>query len=198
MKDAPTRPYRMTARAEQAAATGERILDATIALFWERPTTDISLDDVAARAGVSVQTVIRRFGGKDGLFAAAGERQRGAVHSQRDDAPVGDVPGAVAVLFDHYEDLGDRVLRLLEEERRLPGLAEIVDDGRAYHRQWCARVFAPALAGCAPADRERRLAQFVAVCDVYTWKILRRDAGLPRDEAETAVVELLAPLTEGR
>jgi AcrR family transcriptional regulator len=68
------RPYRMVARAEAAAATAERILDAAIEVFWETPGEQFSLDEVARRAGVTVQTVIRRFGGRGGLFAAAAER----------------------------------------------------------------------------------------------------------------------------
>jgi hypothetical protein len=34
------------------------------------------------------------------------------------------------------------------------------------------------------------------VCDVYTWKLLRRDAGLDRKSTELAMVELLTPLLE--
>lgn len=196
---AAARPYRMTARAEQAAATGERILEAATALFWERPAAEISLDAVAERAGVSVQTVIRRFGGRDGLFREAADRQRRAVADHRDRAPVGDVAAAVAILLDHYEDLGDGVLRLLAAAHAVPALAEVVDAGRRYHHEWCERTFAPALAGRERADRLRTLAQIVAVCDVYTWQIMRRDLGLSRQETERAVVELLEPLTrEGR
>ncbi len=195
MKSEERRPYRMTARAEQAAATAERILAAAIALLWERASTQIPLDLVAERAGVSVQTVLRRFGSKDGLLAAAADRQRRDIQNQRDEAPVGDVPGAVTVLFDHYEEVGAKVLTLLSEERRVPELAQIADEGRAYHRAWCGRVFAPALAGLGAEDHDRRLAQLVAVCDVYTWQLLRLDAGLSRPQAELAVVELLEPLT---
>jgi AcrR family transcriptional regulator len=188
------RQYRMVARAEAAEATAERILDAAIQLFWERPTDQIPLDDVANRAGVSVQTVIRRFGGKEGLLAAGAVRESARVRSQRDQAPAGDVAGAVKVLMDHYEDLGDRVLKLLAEENRIPGLREIADQGREYHREWCARVFSAALAGLPSADRGRRLAQVVAVCDVHVWKLLRHDAGLSRDQTELALVELLEPV----
>ena len=188
------RPYRMTARAEAAATTGERILDAAIALFWERPSVDVSLEEVAERAGVSVRTVIRRFGGKGGLLAAASRRESERVQRQRDEAPVNDLPGAVRVLVDHYEELGDRVLLMLAEERRRPELRVIVDEGRAVHVAWCERVFARALARCRGAERERRLAQLVAVCDVYTWELLRRDRGLSRRETERALVELLEPL----
>ncbi|MPV90508.1 TetR family transcriptional regulator [Georgenia ruanii] len=186
----------MAARAESTAATGERILASALVLFWERPTDQISLADVAARAGVSVQTVIRRFGGKEGLFEALADRERRRIVAQRDAAPAEDPVRAVEVLFDHYEDVGDKVLRLLEEASRVPGLRAVVEEGRRYHRAWCARVFAPALTGRHGTDRDRRLAQLVAVCDVYMWKLLRRDAGLSRRQAELAVVELLDPLLE--
>lgn len=65
------------------------------------------------------------------------------------------------------------------------------------HRDWCARVFAPALSGRTGVDRRRRLAQLVAVCDVYTWKLLRLDAGLSRRQTEIAMAELLNPMLEG-
>jgi AcrR family transcriptional regulator len=194
---ASRRPYRMVARAEAVAATGERILDAAVEVFWELPSDQISLDEVARRAGVTVQTVIRRFGGRDALLAAAAEREAERVRRQRQEAPVGDAAGAVRVLVDHYESMGDRVLRLLAEEERVPGLGEIADRGRALHREWCARVFAAALEGRAGVERRRRLAQLVAICDVYTWKLLRRDAGLSRRQTELALVELLEPMLEG-
>src|SRR6266542_1750335 len=124
----------MLARAVASAATAERILDATVDVFWELPTDQISMDEVARRAGVTVQTVIRRFGGRDGLFAAAAERELGRVRAQRDEAPAADVAGAVRVLVDHYEAMGDRVLRLLAEEERVPRLREMADRGRGYHR----------------------------------------------------------------
>jgi AcrR family transcriptional regulator len=191
------RPYRMVARAESAAATGERILDAAVEAFWEPPVGQASLDEVARRAGVSVQTVIRRFGGRDGLLAAAVEREGERVGSQRDEAPAGDVAGAVRVLVEHYESMGDRVLAMLAEEQRTPALREIADTGRASHRDWCARVFAAALEPHTGGERRRRLAQLVAICDVYMWKLLRRDAGLSRRQTEVALVELLEPLMEG-
>jgi AcrR family transcriptional regulator len=187
----------MVARAESTAATGARILDAAVELFWEQPSEELSLEEVARRAGVTVQTVIRRFGSKDGVFAAAAEREAERVRAQRDEAPVDDVAGAVRVLVDHYEALGDRVIRLLAEERA-PRIREIADRGRSYHRDWCARVFADAFEGLKGVERRRRLGQVVAVCDVYVWKLLRRDGGLGRAQTELALLELLAPLVEGR
>jgi AcrR family transcriptional regulator len=189
------RPYRMVARAHAAARTGERILDAAVEVFFEEPTESISLEEVARRAGVTVQTVIRRFGGRDGLLSAAAERESERVREERD-VPLGDVEGAVRVLVGHYERTGDRVLRMLAEEARSAALRGIADQGRRIHREWCAAVFAPALGGLSVTERARRLAQLVAVCDVYTWMLLRRQCGLSRNQTELALRELLVPLTQ--
>ncbi|MGI8564602.1 MAG: TetR/AcrR family transcriptional regulator [Candidatus Dormibacter sp.] len=186
----------MIARAQSSAATSERILDAAVEVFWELPTDLISLDQVARRAGVTVQTVIRRFGGRDGLVAAAGARESERIRRQRDKAIPGDPASAIRVLVDHYETTGDRVLMLLAEEGHNPALRPIADQGRTVHRDWCARFFASAPAKTQGLKRERRLAQLVAICDVYTWKLLRRDAALSRSQTELALVELLNPLLE--
>jgi AcrR family transcriptional regulator len=193
MKTAGGRDYRMTARAESAAATGERILDAAVALFWERPTDQIVLRDVADRAGVTVQTVIRRYGGREGLLSAAADRQSRVIEAERA-VPVGNVEAAVSVLLEHYERHGAGVLRLLAAEASSPVLAEFAEGGRQFHRQWCRDAFAPFLAHLTGVEADRRLAQVVAVCDVYTWKLLRLDAGLSRRQTHLATAELLAPL----
>jgi AcrR family transcriptional regulator len=198
MSTRPRRAYRMTARAESAHATGERILDAAEELFWAGPVGGISLDAVAERAGVTVQTVLRRYESKDGLVAAAAARAADRVRRQRDEAPVGDVAGAVANLLDHYEALGDRALRLLAEEDSGPTMREIVHTGRGVHRDWVHRTFAPQLAPLRGEKRARRSAQLVAVTDVYMWKLLRRDAKLSRPQAERAIRELIEGLEQER
>jgi AcrR family transcriptional regulator len=186
----------MTARAEAAAATGERILDACEELFWSAPIERMALDAIAEGAGVSVQTVIRRYGSKDGLIEATAARAAERVRAQRDEAPVGDVPGAIANLLEHYEEAGDRVLRLLAEEESGPAMRRITENGRRLHRDWVKRTFAPQLAGLRGAERARRTAQLVAVTDVYMWKLLRRDAGLSRAQVERALRELIDGLEE--
>lgn len=192
------RPYVMRERARSAAETAERILDATTELFTEGPYAQLTLAAVAERAGVTVQTVIRRFGDKEGLAAAAATRETATISSQRGAAPPGNPAGIVDNLVDHYEAHGDMALRLLAEEEASPTIGAITRAGRDYHRDWCARVFAPVLSGLTGVDRDRRHAQLVAVCDVYTWKLLRRDAGLSREQTTTALLELLEPLTTGR
>lgn len=182
-KDASTRTYRMTARAEAAAETGRRILAATVALWRERPMDEVTLQAIAERAGVSVQTVIRRFGSKEGVIEAAIERDAAGIRTERDRAPVGDVDAALAVLLGHYERDGDAVLRTLALEERLDAAQAVVVAGRAEHRAWCTRVFAPYLPAPDSDGFDRRLDAFVAATDLYVWKLLRRDLG--RTEAET-------------
>lgn len=191
------RPYHMGVRAQSAKETGERILDATVEIFYEQPVDSISLDKVAERSGYTVQTIIRRFGGKEGLFTAALDRETKRLSDHRDLANSEDMDGALDILLDHYESVGVGVLRMLAEEHRLPSLQKVIDIGRNYHMKWCERVFNPILESFNGVDRERRLAQIIAITDVYTWKILYSDRGLSREQTKLALQEMIRNLTRG-
>lgn len=185
----------MAARAEGAERTGQRILEAATALFAERPYEALTLRAVAQRSGVTLQTVLRRFGSKEQLLVTAARAGRAEVVAQRAEAPVGDVVGVVKNLFDHYEAWGRVSLRMLEAELRLPSIGALARAGRAIHARWVARAFAPQLEGPrAAAVRRRRRAQLIALTDVYVWKLLRLDQGLTRRQAEAAVVEVIEAL----
>ena len=73
-------------------------------------------------------------------------------------------------------------------------MREMIDSGRAYHRAWVGRVFAPLLDGLGPAGRERRHVELVVATDLLVWKLLRRDMGLGRKEAERIVAEMVTAL----
>jgi len=184
----------MRARAEAAAETGRRILEAVIELHRERYFDQISLEDIAERAGVTVQTVIRRFGNKERLIEAAAEEGTRQVIRQRDQAPVGDVEGAVENLVDHYEEWADSALRLLAQEERVAAFRSVTDAARAFHYEWVERTFAPLLAERTGTARLRLLAELIAICDVYFWKLLRRDLRLSREQTELALKETILAL----
>ena len=188
------RPYRMRARAEAAAETGRRILEAVIELHRERFFDQVSLEDIAERAGVTVQTVLRRFGSKEQLIEAAAEEGTRQVMHQRDQAPVGDIAGAVKNLMEHYEEWGDTALRLLAQEERVPAFRSITDAARASHYEWVEHTFGPLLAKRTGEERRRLLAELIAICDVYFWKLLRRDVGLSRQQTELAIRETILAL----
>ena len=184
----------MRARAEAARATADRVLAVALSSFTERPYEDVSLEEVAEAAGVTKRTVLRRFGSKEALFVAATERAGAEVMRERDAAPVGDVAGAVTNLVEHYERWGTNRLRRLAQEDRIAVVAENVAAGRRYHWAWVERTFAPLLDGVAGAARKRQIAGLVALTDVYTWKLLRRDLGLSRGDTERTLVELISKL----
>lgn len=181
----------MLARAEAAAATAERILAAAWARFSDGAYEQVRVADIAADAGVSEQTVYARFGSKDQLFVAAWAWAIGPEGERRDRAPVGDVREAVRLLYDSYEAQGDASLRLLAEEDRIPTIRQLADAGRAWHRAWVERTFAPLLAGSRGAARERRLVTLVVAMDILVWKLLRREMGLDRATAERIVIGMI-------
>lgn len=161
----------MGARAASARRTAERILDATVEQFTLRPYDEVSLQDVADSAGVTVQTVLRRFGSKGQLVAAASARALAQVRAERANAPSGDLDAALDNLAAHYEAWGDRVLRLLAQEDRVPEVRAVTEQGRRLHEEWARRVF-------GTLGPEIRLEALLAATDVLVWKVLRRDRGL--------------------
>ena len=187
----PKRPYRMAARAENVAATGERLLAAAWRHFASRPYEDVRLHEIAAEANVTVQTLHNRFRSKEELFTAAFMWWGAEEISQRDTAPVGERPR------------GDQsALRALRGTRRgdpavpLPRGAHTrrpPDDRRR------PRLPPPLGAAnlCAAADgqqgaaRQRRLTAIAAATDLLVWKLLRRDMQLDRGDAEAVVIEMI-------
>ena len=193
-EQAPRRRYRSAARADAKAATRERILDSAGERFSPTGGEDASLEEIAAGAETTVQTVLRHFGSKDGLLEATIRRLSEIVRRERAKVPVGDVPAAVEDLVRHYERYGDMVMRVLAEEHRRPVLRKFLDRGRQIHYEWVDNTFEPQLSRLSGAERARRRAQLVAVCDVYTWKLLRRDMKLSRRDTQVALIELIEGL----
>jgi AcrR family transcriptional regulator len=163
-----TRTYRMDTRRAAAAATRERILSAAVDAFLTGWYDEVTLQDVAHAAGVSGQTVINHFGGKEPLFAAAVARISEEIGARRDSAPAGDMDALIAALVEDYEITGDATIRLLALEERVEQIAPLLAEGRGYHREWVRATF----------GRPDLLPELVVATDVYTWKLLRRDQGL--------------------
>jgi AcrR family transcriptional regulator len=188
------RPYKKVAREQSEQHTHDTLLDAADEELSAGRWAKASLEAVAAKAGVTKQTVLRHFGSKDGLLEAVLRRTSEIVRRERAQAPVGDVPGAVRNLIVHYERWGDAVMRVLAEEHRSPLVRKMTDRGREVHHEGVARTFEPQLTQLDDQTRRRRMAQLVAVCDVYVWKLLRRDMRLSVPDAEIALIEIIEGL----
>lgn len=183
------RSYSSTIRAERAAATRRRILDAAQELLTD-PSKDFTLERVAAAAGVSVQTVLRGFASREGLIVEAIGTFRESVGPVTVE-PFAIVADAVTRLFDDYEQIGDRVVRMLADEHRVPGFADVAAHGREMHRQWVQAAFADRLRRFRGRTRSNVTTAVIAATDVYVWQLLRRDLGIERAEAERIVVRLV-------
>jgi AcrR family transcriptional regulator len=171
------RTYLMRARAESAEVTRRKILGAATALLGERPAAEVRLQQIAGRAEVSVQTILRVYGTRAALLEqATGEGLR-TLTPQRTEPRPGDVPATVASLFDGYEALGD-----------LAGPPA---------RAWVEGQFAPQLARHPGARRARVLNALQVACALHTWRLLRRDQGLGREEAEATVRRLVTGVLGG-
>jgi AcrR family transcriptional regulator len=190
------RAYVMRERAAAAGATRRRVLESAAAAVWNRRASEVRLEEVAASAGVTVQTVLRLHGTRARLLDAAWEVVGARIRAQREAPAPGDVRGTVRALFDHYEEMGDFVIRNLADEARSPEAREFLAHGRAAHRRSMRRQFAPWLAARTARARGELVDCLVAACDVYVWKLLRRDLRLPREAAEARVRRIVAALLE--
>jgi AcrR family transcriptional regulator len=168
------------------------ILEAAGAIVATEDFDSLSMRRVAARAGVSLSTVVRHFATKDALLAAlvsyGGEDpEREAFRRQMQP---GDVAAAVAIVVGDYETSGHQLLHMLGQEHRFPALAQLLDVGRRGHRRWVRWAFGPQLAVQRGAGRARVEDLLVVGTDVFTWKLLRVDRGLGLQSTRAAMVQL--------
>ncbi len=190
-----SRPYHQDLRAVGRERTRERILEAAEVLSRGSWYDEVTLRDVARRAGVVTQTIVNHFDTKANLAAAVVQCVGGQINERRDEIAEGDLHGGVAMLVVVYERVGDSIVRALALEERVPEMTDLLKQGRRAHRGWVERVFADALPPERGAERDRRTAILVAATDVLTWKLLRRDQGLSRRATETAMREMVEALT---
>ncbi len=172
--------------------TRRQILEAAGSIVATEEFDALSMRRVAAKAGVSLSTVVRHFGTKDALLAAL------VAHGDDDDERIrlrteieqGDVTGAVRLVVDDYETDGPQLLHMLGQEHRYPALSQLLDIGRRGHRQWVRWAFAPQLGRHKGARRGQVEDLLVVATDVYTWKLLRLDRGLSQRATRAAMTEL--------
>ncbi len=143
----------------------------------------VVLADIAGRAGVSVQTVLRHFGSRDGLFAVVVETGSREIAAERE-TPPGDLAAAVRTIVAHYEKRGDFVIRMLarEDADRIRATSpraaspSIATGWRPPSGRSSASAIPPGTRSSSTCSSSRT--------DVYTWKLLRRDRGLGAGEVE--------------
>lgn len=198
-RPASPRAYRQHLRAQQADANTERIVNAGVTLIkTSRRLADITLDEVARASGVTVRTILRRFGSRDGVLEAALQPLQNEVKGLRAETPPGDIEAAIATLLDQYEQIGDFNIRALEAEDLLPVAHRGLELGRQSHRAWLEFAFAPQLDVVRGQEREARLFALYAATDIYLWKLLRRDLKRSREETHDTLCRLVRGVLSAR
>lgn len=189
-----TRTYRMGPRAEAAHETGRQILEAAFEAFFHEYYDVVTLREIADAAGVTEQTVLRKFGSKQELLSAVVNELGVRFRGPRGNAEPGDYRRAITEAVEANEQFGREVLHVLAQEDRTPALRRATEVGRANHRAVTAEVFSPWLPAADHPDHDRLLAPFVVVLDVFTWRLLRLDQGLSREATEQVLVAMIEGL----
>lgn len=174
--------------------TRRALLDAALDLFRERFLDQITLEELATRAGCTLEATVAFFGTRENVFPEIASDLAGRMASARFAAPPGDVPTAVTVLLGDYEAWGDVLVRALSQEQRIPALRPFLQLGRTLHRDWVEKTFADALEEVDSEQRRLRVAQLVAVCDVAVWHLLRRGSELSASDTRAAMIGLVESL----
>jgi AcrR family transcriptional regulator len=176
------RTYQMSERARQVALNDRKVINAMSDLWLEMPLSEITLDQVSQKAGVTVRTILRKFGSKEGLFTACIESEGDRFTHKRLDVKPGDLTGIIDALLDEYEHMGNALVRTLTAEYDYPVIQTLLDKARLFHREWCLRVFDPFLPDPGSDNFENVLLAFITATEFYLWKLLRKDLGKTREQ----------------
>jgi AcrR family transcriptional regulator len=185
--ESQSRPYRKRRRADQEAATRQRITEATVNLHGTVGPARTTIKDVAAEAGVQRATVYRHFPDLESLFTACSAHWA-ALNPPPDPAEWEGKPldAALTELYGWYE-WGEPML--VNVRRDLP-LVPAMAAPRAVFDSRFAALHAALMSG---RPKRKRVAAAVGhALQFETWQSLRRGGGLSNREA----VELMVALVE--
>lgn len=187
------RAYTQRGRADSAAATRQRILDATLELYRDRGIPATTLKAVAQRADVSRGTILHHFGSADGLLGAVLDGVLGSLdlpdaHVLED---LQDLDSRVRTFVSEMLDFQDRTSHwwpLFESEMQRPE----VQQREATYWAWFAAFQAAAL---GPELRDEPAAHAVllsvahpATVGTFFWAF--EQGGLPRGEARALLLDI--------
>jgi AcrR family transcriptional regulator len=176
------RPYRSRLRAEQAAQTRLRILEAAGDLFAERGYGATTIDAVAASAGVAVDTVYAIFGTKKGMLSALIDlRVTGS--SEGSDVLAGEGPRALRKVSSQRQMLAGFAADIVPRIERVRPIDDVMQSAGAID---------PEIAELRARMQENRLSKLRTFIEWLAANgALRRDIDV--DEAATIAWTLTSP-----
>lgn len=183
------RRYSMSVRAEQAAQTRERILDAALDCYRETGIGATSLQAVARRAEVSAATVLNHFGSADGLARVVVDRLAGALRIPDDSGWTEKTRRArvrrlVSEMFEFYE----RSRPWFDVFRAELDADPVLRTGAADYWQAVGELYSRVFGSSLGDDRVR--AAVFGLTAPATFAALR-DAGMPVHEGAELIADAL-------
>ena len=187
------RRYTLGQRAQTAAATRQRILDATTALFQEIGIPGTTLKAVASRADVSRGTILHHFGSADGLLGAVVDRVLEGLELPDPEAlaRVGELEARVRAFVEAMIDFQDRTAHwwpVFEKELQRPEVhrREATYWGMLANLQ--AVTLGPKLRNDAAANATLLSMIHPATVGTFLWAF--EQAGLPKADAKALIMDL--------
>jgi AcrR family transcriptional regulator len=180
------RRYQQRKRADDVAATRQRITEAAVALHGSVGPSRTTVSAVAERAGVQRHTVYRHFPTEADLFEAC-SAHFWELDPTPDPASWVSLEQALDELYAYYERHEAMYSNLYRDEPLMATVREAFTGFRAYLDE-AARALG--------RGRPRRKAVSAALrhaVDFGTWRSLTRDGGLSRPQA----VKLMVALVDG-
>ncbi len=183
------RKYSMERRNASIEETRDRIVEATMELHNEKGILATSMQDIAARAGVSLGTVYRHFPSLDELVPACGARTF-EVTPPPSSKVFADLEGGERVraffvaLYVHYEQARRPYEVGLAEATQIPVLQALMERAIAHQRGICAEATAPL------APSEEALGLTIAMASFHTWRAFN-EAGFSSEAAAALASEIV-------
>ncbi len=177
------RPYRQSRRAEAAAETRRRIVEATVELHRTVGPRHTTVTEVARRAGVERLTVYNHFPEEADMVRACQGHWLG-LHPPPDRArwaetadPETRLREALSALYGWFEETEEMTSRVVRDAPDLPSFAFIVK-GWQEHNQRTVAILSEGRVLTSRLEAALR-----TVTGFQTWQTMCRQAGLTREAA---------------
>jgi AcrR family transcriptional regulator len=192
-------PRAVDGRSARRERNSEAVLEAAHSLFVEQQQVP-NVEEVAARAGVSLRSVYRYFPDTRQLMAAALERRTRAVEQDWHLPRLGEgtLPERISRFVDHrlflYEKSGDTIRAAFALADREPAIARQVEHRRDQLAVQTRQHFAPDIDDLAPAAGDALLACIEALFQFESLELLRSGMGMTQERTREVLVAGLTAL----
>lgn len=185
----------MKNRTASSKKTNDRIILATEELLASGSLDNVTLPAIANGANVTVQTVMRHMGSREGCLKAVAKVVSKRIDSQRGNVKPGDFDSAISDLLQHYESDSTLILNLLDQANKGDLFVDkMTEKGRRYHRNWVIHCFGPLI----DLKNQENIDALVAATDIYVYKLLRRDMGRSLKKTKYIIINLVKGILEDK